>query len=322
MHDLSVRSVDELVKQARELGELVNGRPENVEQVVPQLDTILTESGDVRVVVEAVTALGCAMHPHAAEVMLGRVDVDHPDVAVRLALARALPCGVDAGTKSWDRVVSALIKLSGDGEAQVRDWACLGLYLSEASSMPARDALALRLSDPDDDTRCEALRALAATGDDRARTALEERLAEDDGAIYELELETAAALADPKLYPLLLRIDEGWRGDDDEMTRALAHALGRCHPDASMLAAEVEGALVGRVNALLAAPGSSQDLTVCVAGSYPWTRLIVSRPEASHGDGFDFDIWQGFECIEPTGYPMEQMAGTAVLALHGTGTDR
>lgn len=68
-------------------------------------------------------------------------------------------------------MIEALITLTSDENSDVRDWACFGLGQMDAASPGARDALAARLTDPDDDTRCEAVLALAKTGDSRAGTA-------------------------------------------------------------------------------------------------------------------------------------------------------
>jgi HEAT repeat protein len=68
-----------------------------------------------------------------------------------------------------DRAVRALIALSGDDDAAVRDWATFSLGVQiERDAPELRDALAARLSDGDADTRDEAIRGLALRGDERA----------------------------------------------------------------------------------------------------------------------------------------------------------
>ena len=53
----------------------------------------------------------------------------------------------------------------------------------------------------DVDTRCEALVALAKTGDHRARVRLLDRLDDDpEDSMWLLEIEAAVELADPELY--------------------------------------------------------------------------------------------------------------------------
>ncbi|WGL51637.1 HEAT repeat domain-containing protein [Nocardioides sp. BP30] len=199
----------------------------------------------------------------------------------------------------------------------MRDWACFGLYLSGASSPEARDALAARLSDPDAKTRCEALLALASVGDERALAAVEERLGADDtDDIYELELEAAAALADPRLYPLLARLEEAWEGDDDELKRPLALALARCHPDAAAQAAEIERAFAARVDVLLADDELTSDLTLSLRESYPYTKLVVTGSGSGESD---LRLVQGWDRLwddqSPAAYALEQEAQSAALTL-------
>ncbi|MDQ2849986.1 MAG: hypothetical protein M3Y49_04480 [Actinomycetota bacterium] len=105
-----------------------------------------------------------------------------------------------------------------------------------AFCLAAKDALVARLDDADDDTRCEALLALAQAGDHRAATDLQRRLTfVDDEMICLLEIRAAAELADPQLHPLLLRLRDEWAGDDDELTKEftteLACAISRCRPE-------------------------------------------------------------------------------------------
>lgn len=309
-----------LADRARELGEWVNGRPENVDPALPELAAILDESDDVEVLVEAVTALGHAWDARAVEMVLDKVDVDHPDADVRLALARALPNGIHPHSACWERAVDALVALSADDDADVRDWACFALGQTKASSTRVRDALAQRLTDRDDTARCEALRALAATGDARALHALTERLSpQGSGVIWELELEAAAALADPVLYPLLLQLEDEWRGDEDDLVSVLSFAIRRCHPEAPTQAAEVERAYVARVNDLLSADG----LTATLSGTYPRTKLQVSGPGSDDPHAYCLhgcdDIWDADE--DPTDYPTEQHALSTALTLRARRPD-
>jgi len=61
------------------------------------------------------------------------------------------------------------VELSGDPAPRVRDWATFGLGSQiDRDDTQVRDALMARLEDPDEDTRVEALRGLAARGDERA----------------------------------------------------------------------------------------------------------------------------------------------------------
>lgn len=309
----AVSSAESLAAVAYELGESVNGRPENVGAALPQLESILAQSDEVEVVVETVIALGHAWDRRAVEMILDRVAVDHPDAAVRLEVARALSGGFDRYDACWTRAEEALIALSGDSEAEVRDWACFGLGQVGASSAAARDALALRLTDPDHDTRCEALRALAVTGDDRALRAVGERLAVDDSDdIYRLELEAAAERADPTLYPTLIRLQDDWRADDDDLMPVLAFAIRRCEPAARSEAEKVERALAARVNELLAVEPFAANLTASLAGQYPRTILTVLGPTGAAVAGHEVDVWDE---QEPGTYRLEQEAQNVVLAV-------
>lgn len=296
----------ELTTRARHLDDLVNGRPENVETALPQFEAILAQSTDPDVVVAAVVALGHACDQRAARLLLDHVKVDNGSVGVRLALAQALPSGVTPGDATWQRVVDALITLSGDGDADVRDWACFGLGQVEAASQEARDALAVRLNDVHDDVRCEALLALARTGDPRARERLLQRLAADDSIVHELELQAAAELADPALHPLLMRLSLEWEGDDDDFMPILDFALARCRPEAQVAAEEVERALLARVQSLFAA----ENFMASLVGRYPRSGLIVRDSDEAQTVVYEWPIWDD---EEPMNYPLEQQARSVLL---------
>jgi HEAT repeat protein len=272
-------STADLISLVRELGAALEGEPdENVPNKLPRLAGILASETDPRVVAATVTALGQAWDPQAAQLILDHVRTDHPHTEVRLAVAQCLPNGVEDDTPCRDAVIEALITLTNDESSDVRDWACFGLGQVDAASPEVRDALAARLTDPDDDTRCEALLALAKTGDSRAGAVLQQRLIFDpDDVLFRLELLAAAELAEPNLHPLLLRLSEEWAGDDNEFMPALAFATSRCHPGTKAQATNVERELVARVNTLLAAQG----LTAATVGDYPRTALTFNRVEDS-----------------------------------------
>ncbi|GAA1617837.1 HEAT repeat domain-containing protein [Actinoplanes couchii] len=95
----------------------------------------------------------------------------HPDAGVRYSvvfglLRQPLPAAFDA-----------LVALSGDPDARVRDWATFGLARNTDEDFPQlRDALAARLDDEDVNTRVEAVYGLAVRGDERAERPLRELL--------------------------------------------------------------------------------------------------------------------------------------------------
>ena len=302
LHDEQMASTSDLISLVRELGAALEGEPdENVPDALPRLAGILASETDPRVVAETVTALGQAWDPIAAQLILDHVRFDHPNTEVRLAVAQCLPNGVEDDTPCRDVVIEALITLTSDESSDVRDWACFGLGQVDAASPEAKDALAARLTDPDDDTRCEALLALAKTGDPRAGAALQQRLVFDpDEVLFLLELLAAAELADSNLHPLLVRLSEEWAGDDDEFMRALAVATSRCRPGAKAKATKVERELVARVNTLLAGQG----LTATTVGDYPRTGLTIHGVEQRDSDLLD-EIWTE---RDPWDYPLEQEA--------------
>ncbi|NAZ82721.1 hypothetical protein GTR02_12910 [Kineococcus sp. R8] len=257
----------------------MNGHPEHVPHVVPALARLLAATDDAEVLEAAVDALGHAWDARAAAVLLDLVPVAHPDARVRLSLAQALPGGVgehDAGGDEdgiRDRVVEALVTLTADHEPAVRDWAAFGLGQLAADTLAVRDALAGMLADDHVDARCEALVALARTGDDRARAALLTRL-DARGTLTTLELEAAAVLADPALHPALLLLAEDWAGDEDDFTALVATALARCAPDAGDRAGAAERAALEEVRHRV--PGLAR---LELQGAYPRTRLVCARED-------------------------------------------
>ena len=83
----------------------------------------------------------------------------HADPEVRLGVVFAL-----MGYENQE-AHGVLIELTRDADAQVRDWATFALGTQCETDTPAiRDALADRLADTDDETRCEALVGLARRG--------------------------------------------------------------------------------------------------------------------------------------------------------------
>jgi hypothetical protein len=192
--------------------------------------------------------------------------------------------------------------LSGDPVADVRDWACFGLGVLHADNAQVRDALAARLDDPHEDTRGEALVALARTGDRRALTHAGEVLAEPDRPLTMLQLQAAVELASPELLVVLSEIAQEWSGDDDEHTSRLDRALRRSTAEAAVRAEALERQLVESVNERLA----DQEQAIYLTGSYPrttlhfrtepveagWWRLLWKDDDADTVDlAFEVDNW-------------------------------
>ncbi|GAB4479393.1 MAG: hypothetical protein Kow00124_24970 [Anaerolineae bacterium] len=114
-----------------------------------------------------------------------------------------------------DQAVAALIALSEDEDAEVRNWATFGLGTQiEADSPAIRAALLARLEDADEEIRLEALAGLAARRDARALDALVEALA--GGAI------DPALPLHADLCAALTALKDEWSGDPARLAAALA----------------------------------------------------------------------------------------------------
>lgn len=156
-----------------------------------------------------------ADHEPTTDVGLLRALAADPDVEVRRQLAFDL-CEHAGWERPTDDLVRIAVALTSDPDPRVRDWACFSLgtqWCEDVDSTEVRDALAARLHDPDDETRCEALLGLAHRSDPRALPHVRAALSRPDGSVFQLELAAAAALADPSLHPLVLRHQDGWTTD-------------------------------------------------------------------------------------------------------------
>jgi HEAT repeat protein len=226
------------------------------------------------VVERAIRELGDTCEEWAVRMLVEHVAVELSSVRVRRALAAALPMA-DPKDAEREAVLATLILLTRDEDTETRDMACFGLVLLRADTPVALDALAERLLDADFDTRAEALLGLAQAGDSRSLNVLMARLSGPDGAVTKLDLEAAAELADPVLYPLLRRLERLWVDDEDEFRPLLAFALKRCHPDARTVATQREDQILAKVNDLMRATGRS----VSRSGRYPLTRVLSGDGE-------------------------------------------
>jgi hypothetical protein len=124
-------------------------------------------------------------------------------------------------------VVEAALRRTRDEDTRVRDLATfvLGQQLREVDTPALREALVERLDDEDHETRCEAILGLAYRRDPRALPRLEKVLSRPDDTVWRLELQAAAALADPRLHPLVLRHQTGWDDPDAARTADMARRL-------------------------------------------------------------------------------------------------
>ena len=211
--------------RAEQLGMFVNGHPERVGAVLPELQAMLMRNDEPTVLVTIVESLGLA---YAEEASLSVLPLaDHADPLVRLEVARAAPGGVESDL-GVELAADTLIRLMDDSGDDVRDWATFGLGSVLSLDTPeVRSALVRRLDDPHFDTRCEAIVGLAARGDPRALAPTQEALRA--GSVARLAVAAAKELGDPVLLPELEAIAAWWDVDAE----LLADALAACQPRAS-----------------------------------------------------------------------------------------
>jgi HEAT repeat protein len=116
--------------------------------------------------------------------------------------------------------VDALIRLCDDPDPNVRDWATFSLGQLGTDTSAIRDALWARTDDPDDDTRAEALVALAQRKDPRLAERIVRELGRD--SVGSLVVEAAEELGDPALLEPLRALQTWWDVDPDLLERAMA----------------------------------------------------------------------------------------------------
>jgi HEAT repeat protein len=203
------------------LGRLVSVDPGTRTAVLDLLVAALTDEADAGVLASVVAALG---HTGAAEPLPAIVGLaEHDSAGVRLAVAFAVatisstPLGSDARY--------ALIKLSGDCEPEVRDWATFGLGTILAEDGPdVRAALLARAEDTNHPTRAEALFGLAVRRDPRAVPHLIRAL--QSPSVAGLELDAAAEAGDPRLLPALWALQRAGIVDALRVRRAIDRCSG------------------------------------------------------------------------------------------------
>jgi HEAT repeat protein len=178
-----------------------------------------TEPGALASIVAALGHIGEAA---ALDRIVGLAE--HPNAGVRLAVAFAVatispqPLGREARF--------ALIKLSGDLDPEVRDWATFGLGTLSADDGPdVRAALLARAEDACHETRAEALFGLAVRRDPRAVPHLIRAL--QSPTVAGLELDAAAEAADPRLLPALWALQRANIADAVRLRRAIDRCSGQ-----------------------------------------------------------------------------------------------
>jgi HEAT repeat protein len=129
--------------------------------------------------------------------------------------------GVVHGLAGHDlpEALSALIDLSDDPSADVRNWATFELgSMTEGDTPELREALARRLTDDNEEVRGEALVGLARRKDARVLEPLMAALRAP--TVMVLVVEAAQALEDRRLYPLLLQLRDK-EGEADAYFRSV-----------------------------------------------------------------------------------------------------
>lgn len=178
----------------------------------PILNSLLRDP-DQNVVSSALFALG---HLGVGDLATICPLATHESADVRHSVAYCL------GTREEATARDTLIALSRDADTDTRDWATFGLgSLSDVDNPAIREALATRLSDPDDEVRNEAILGLAVRGDRRAVPAI---LAEfEEESVSVLAIEAAEKLPDKAFIPRLEALLETNPDDTD-----IKLAIERC----------------------------------------------------------------------------------------------
>jgi HEAT repeat protein len=174
------------------------------EEAVALLLQLLEREDQPRVLESIAYALGHRHDARSIRLLLGLRH--HPNADVRFAVVNGLLAHED------ERAVQALIELSADEDSDVRDWATFGLGTQIELTTPALlDALAARLSDPDDDTRAEAIVGLARRHDKRV---VPVRVAEIEGG-WDTDMtdDAVEAFPDPDVLAAVARANA--RRDDE-----------------------------------------------------------------------------------------------------------
>lgn len=170
-------------------------------------------------------ALGHLGHPEALPAVLPLAK--HADARARFGAVFGLMHHEDAAA------LDALVTLSADEDAEVRNWATFALGSQTEADTPAiRAALRARLDDTalDAEIRGEALVGLAERGDAEITPWVHKALA--DG-LDPLAVQAASLLGDPALHPALLAL-RGHPQMTPRFRETLDEAIARCDPDAEV----------------------------------------------------------------------------------------
>jgi HEAT repeat protein len=186
--------------------------PEDRERILLELYAIESDPGVLK---DLGIAFGHAAGPKAVAPLIALSR--HTDAEVRYGATHGLWSMNDTAART------RLIELTEDASPDVRDWATFSVAYWEVDTPEIRDALLRRTLDEDDDARGEALKGLARRKDPRVLEPLLKELAEHPGYFA---FDAAEALADPRLYPALKRLETS----EEDHDRGLAEALEACRP--------------------------------------------------------------------------------------------
>ncbi len=183
---------------------------------------------DPLVLDSVVAALGHVGGGRALSVVLGAAT--HGSYRVRSSAARAMPSLAGAGVLDEDDpVVSTLMALAADPDAEVRNWAVFGLASGiSCDGLRVRSALHALLRDADDDTSAEAMVGLARRHDPSVVPVVAAAL--DAAEVGRLAVESAKLLGDHELLPGLQGL-VGWWDVDEPLLVAAIEACTSPTPD-------------------------------------------------------------------------------------------
>lgn len=177
---------------------------------------------------------------NAEEIATLIAQAGHEDPDLRAEVASELPAALSG--QADDPVLAALIRLTSDREASVREQATFALgQLAEVDGRDIRSALWRRVDDEDPETREEAVRGLAVRRDPGAVPLLAALL--EEPTAYVQTFTAAAVLGSPGLLPSLSKYDPADPG--------VGEALQTCDPAARERRDAAAYALLEAVYALL-----------------------------------------------------------------------
>jgi HEAT repeat protein len=208
-------------QRARILGADILGRLVTADQgqrmrVSQALRAALATEHDPAPVASIVAALGHVGDPATLDLVFPLVA--HANAEVRLAVAFAVATLSLQPLGPQSRI--ALIRLSRDDNSEVRDWATHALgTLCDADGPDVRAALLARADDDCHEARAEALFGLAVRKDPRAVPHLIRAL--QSPHVRGLEVDAAAAAADPRLLPALWALRLSGLADGLRLRRAI-----------------------------------------------------------------------------------------------------